>query len=63
MGSAEGNLPPDSTISFREPTLWEQYRWYIVAAAGLSGVQRDPYRWSAAQPDAAAACACPAADK
>ena len=34
---AEANLPPNSTVRFREPTLWEQYKWYILAAAGLSG--------------------------
>ena len=36
--SPTANLPPNSTIRFSEPTLWEQYRWYILAAAGLSGV-------------------------
>ena len=62
-GVQQADLPPDSTVSFREPTLWEQYRWYILAAAGFSGLQGDPYRRSAAQPAAAAARACPAADK
>ena len=38
-GIQQANLPPGSTISFREPTLWEQYRWYILAAAGFSGLQ------------------------
>ena len=38
-GVQQADLPPDSTISFREPTLWEHYRWYILAAAGLSGLQ------------------------
>ena len=37
-GVADANLPPNSTVRFREPTLWEQYKWYILAAAGLSGV-------------------------
>jgi signal transduction histidine kinase/ABC-type uncharacterized transport system substrate-binding protein len=37
-GVAEASLPPNSTVSFREPTLWEQYKWYILAAVGLSGV-------------------------
>ena len=36
-GIRQADLPSGSTISFREPTLWEQYRWYILAAAGLSG--------------------------
>ncbi len=35
----QADLPSDSTISFREPTLWEQYRWYILAVAGFSGLQ------------------------
>ncbi len=36
-GIQQADLPPDSTISFREPTLWEQYTWYILAAAGFCG--------------------------
>jgi signal transduction histidine kinase/ABC-type uncharacterized transport system substrate-binding protein len=38
-GVAEANLPPNSTVRFREPTLWKQYKWYILAAAGFSGLQ------------------------
>ena len=38
-GVRQADLPPDSTVRFREPTLWEQYRWYILAAAGFSGLQ------------------------
>ena len=38
-GVRQADLPPDSTISFREPTLWEQYRWYILAVAGFAGLQ------------------------
>jgi signal transduction histidine kinase/ABC-type uncharacterized transport system substrate-binding protein len=38
-GVQQANLPPGSTIRFREPTLWEQYRWYLLAAAGLSGLE------------------------
>ena len=37
-GVADANLPPNSVIRFREPTLWEQYEWYILAAAGLAAV-------------------------
>ena len=37
-GIQQADLPSGSTISFREPTLWEQYRWYILAAAGFSGI-------------------------
>jgi signal transduction histidine kinase len=38
-GVAEANLPPNSTVRFREQTLWEQYEWLIVAAAALCGVE------------------------
>lgn len=38
-GVREADLPPDSTVRFREPTLWEQYRWYILAAASFSALQ------------------------
>jgi signal transduction histidine kinase len=27
-----GRLPPGSEISFRQPTVWERYRWWIVGA-------------------------------
>ena len=35
----QADLPPGSIICFREPTLWEQYRWYILAAAAISALQ------------------------
>src|SRR5271166_1439536 len=38
-GIEQSDLPPDSTIRFRQPTLWEQYRWYILAVASFSGLQ------------------------
>ena len=31
-GIREDRLPPGSVIQFREPTVWQQYRWRIVAA-------------------------------
>jgi signal transduction histidine kinase len=41
-GIAESNLPPGSTVYFREPTVWERYSWQIaliiaviLAQAGL----------------------------
>ena len=34
-GVSEANLPPDSTVKFRQPTLWEQYKWLIVGAVTL----------------------------
>ena len=36
---AGANLPPNSTVRFREPTLWEQYWWYVLAAGGFSGFE------------------------
>jgi signal transduction histidine kinase len=38
-GVAAANLPPNSAVRFREPTLWEQYRWYIIAAGAFLGLQ------------------------
>lgn len=32
-GIPESRLPPGSTIQFREPTLWEQYRYHAMAIA------------------------------
>jgi signal transduction histidine kinase len=51
-GIAESNLPPGSTIYFREPTLWERYWWQIalitavvLAQAGLiAGLLREHRR-------------------
>src|SRR6185437_6272665 len=34
-GIDENLLPPGSTIRFRELTMWQQYRWRIVAAIGV----------------------------
>jgi PAS domain S-box-containing protein len=28
---SDSRLPPGSTVLFREPTLWQRYRWYITA--------------------------------
>ena len=30
-GISESNLPPGSTIYFREPTVWERYSWQIAS--------------------------------
>ena len=32
-------LPAGSVVRFREPSLWEQYRWYVVAAVSALLVQ------------------------
>jgi signal transduction histidine kinase len=38
-GISEARLPTGSIVEFRAPTVLEQYKWYIVAAAVLCGVQ------------------------
>lgn len=35
----ESRLPPASVIQYREPTFWEQYRWYIIAALAIVAMQ------------------------
>ena len=35
FGISESGLPPGSTILFKPPTLWELYRWQIVAIAAV----------------------------
>src|SRR5262249_54454193 len=29
---SENSLPAGSAVRFREPTLWQQYRWYVLAS-------------------------------
>src|SRR5437773_7698320 len=31
-GISESRLPPNSIVRFRQPSVWEQYRWYILGA-------------------------------
>ena len=38
-GISEARLPAGSFIRFREPTVWERYRWRIVGAVGLLVLQ------------------------
>jgi PAS domain S-box-containing protein len=38
-GIAESLLPPDSDVLFRGFGLWDQYRWYVVAAVSVTLVQ------------------------
>ena len=35
----ESRLPRGSLLRFRSPSLWEQYRWYIIAALAIMAVQ------------------------
>jgi signal transduction histidine kinase len=36
---AEASLPPGCEVAFREPTLWEQFGWYVVAALAIIALQ------------------------
>ena len=36
---SENRLPPGSVILFRQPPLWQEYRWHVVSAAGLIATQ------------------------
>jgi signal transduction histidine kinase len=38
-GISEARLPAGSVVRFREPTVWEQYRWRIVAVIVLLALQ------------------------
>jgi signal transduction histidine kinase len=38
-GINESNLPPGSEVLFREPGLWQQYRWQMALIAGVILVQ------------------------
>ena len=38
-GISEARLPPGSIVHFRQPTLWEQYRWPITAVAAIIPLQ------------------------
>ena len=32
---SESRLPPNSIVQFREPNVWERYRWQIVGIAAI----------------------------
>ena len=38
-GIGESRLPAGSVVRFREPSIWEQYRWYIIAALVIIAIQ------------------------
>ena len=38
-GISEARLPPGSTVRFRPPSVWSQYKRYILGAAALLGLQ------------------------
>jgi signal transduction histidine kinase len=38
-GISERNLPPGGEILFREPSIWEKYRWQMALVAGVILIQ------------------------
>src|SRR6185436_13524752 len=38
-GISESRLPPGSVVMFRQPTVWERYRWQIVGTVALIATQ------------------------
>ena len=38
-GISESNLPPGSTVYFREPTVWERYSWQIASDLAVILIQ------------------------
>ena len=38
-GISESSLPPDSTIAFREPTVWQRYSWQIASIVAVLLIQ------------------------
>ena len=39
FGISDGNLPPGSTVYFREPTVWERYSWQIASIVTVLLIQ------------------------
>src|SRR5258708_28612586 len=39
FGISDSNLPPGSTVYFREPTVWERYSWQIALIMAVFLVQ------------------------
>jgi signal transduction histidine kinase len=38
-GLDEARLPAQSVVNYREPSVWELYRWYVVGAVGVVVIQ------------------------
>jgi two-component system, NarL family, sensor kinase len=38
-GIREGDLPPGSIVRYQEPTIWDLYKWYVLGATFLLGVE------------------------
>ena len=35
----EKDLPPDTVVLFKEPTIWDEYRGTVLAALSVLGLQ------------------------
>ena len=55
-GIAESNLPPGSTVYFREPTVWERYWWQIALTATHYSIASRADRGPAARTSSASTC-------
>jgi len=42
---SEANLPKDSIVQFRQPTVWQRYRWPIIAVAAAMLLQIAIIAW------------------
>src|SRR5688572_4619039 len=38
-GFSESRLPPGSVVLFRQPTVWERYRWHVAGAVAVIATQ------------------------
>ena len=38
-GISESRLPPGSVVMFRQPTVWERYRWQLIGTVALIATQ------------------------
>ena len=44
-GISESQLPPGSEVRFRQPSLWDQYRWLVIAALAIVLAQAALITW------------------
>src|SRR5262249_10358285 len=38
-GISKDRLPKESVFLFKEPTFWEEYKWWIIGSISLCGIQ------------------------
>ena len=55
-GISESNLPPGSTVYFREPTVWERYSWQIASVVAVLLMQAGLIACPAARASSASIC-------